>query len=90
MLALSNDKRPVVMARVRELGEHVDDHQLELAQRLSDAGLVQVVEDARSLETALAGRAEPPAGPGDAPWLGIALRDYLTELLDTPVGAGAR
>jgi UDP-N-acetylglucosamine transferase subunit ALG13 len=90
MLALSHDKRPVVMARLRELGEHVDDHQLELAQRLSEAGLVQLVEDAESLAAALGRNAVPPAATGDAPWLGTALRDYLAEHLGAPVETGAR
>ena len=87
MLALSNGKRPVVMARLHRFDEHVDDHQLELAQRLADAGLVDLVEDGQALEHALARGTEPPAATTDVPWLGTSLRDYLLEHLGDPVTA---
>ena len=41
------------MARRPELGEHVDEHQLELSRRLHKAGLVTVVEDADQLAAAV-------------------------------------
>jgi UDP-N-acetylglucosamine transferase subunit ALG13 len=89
MLALSNGKRPVVMARLRRLDEHVDDHQLELARRLADAGLVDLVEDAAGLSEALVRSASPPMAVTGAPWLGTSLREYLAEQLGAPVAAGA-
>ena len=85
MLALANGKRPVVMARLRQFGEHVDDHQLELASRLDAAGLVELVGDGASLTMALARGAEAPARADAAPWLGTALRAYLAETLGEPV-----
>ena len=89
MLALSNDKRPVVMARLRAFDEHVDDHQLELARRLADAGLVDLVGDAADLADAVARGSEPPSTDSDAPWLGASLREYLAERLGEPATAAA-
>ncbi len=81
MIALANGKRPIVMARLHRFGEHVDDHQLELAGRLEANGLVTVVEDGEGLAEALAGEAEPPGGIKGVPWLGNDLREYLAEHL---------
>ena len=52
----------VVMARLRRFDEHVDDHQLELARRLAEAGLVDLVEDGAGLAEALVRSATPPCG----------------------------
>ena len=81
MISLANGKRPIVMARLQRFGEHVDDHQLELARRLEESGLVTVVDDAAALAEALAGDAEPPGRISGVPWLGNDLRKYLTEHL---------
>jgi UDP-N-acetylglucosamine transferase subunit ALG13 len=43
--ALRAGKRPIVMARRRKLGEHVDDHQTELVEKFRSLGLVEVVSD---------------------------------------------
>jgi UDP-N-acetylglucosamine transferase subunit ALG13 len=40
MLALSCGKRPVVAPRLHRFGEHVDDHQLEVADAFARAGKV--------------------------------------------------
>ena len=40
MLALSLGKIPIAAPRLARFGEHVDDHQLELVQSLSELGLV--------------------------------------------------
>ncbi len=42
--AVQCGKRPLVIARRRHLGEHVNDHQLELIAELGRAGLIQPVE----------------------------------------------
>ncbi|HJU48348.1 MAG TPA: glycosyltransferase [Gaiellaceae bacterium] len=83
MISLTNGKRPIVMAREARLGEHVDDHQLELARRLEASGLVTLAVDAESLGAALA-RGPEPVGALDTPWLGNELRDYLSERLGAP------
>ncbi len=43
--ALAAGRKPIVIARRAALGEHVDDHQLELTRKLADWGLVVAVED---------------------------------------------
>ncbi|MEK6327971.1 MAG: glycosyltransferase [Actinomycetota bacterium] len=52
---------PVVLPRLRRYGEHVDDHQLELAGALADEGKVIVVSDGEDLSEAL--KAVPPRRP---------------------------
>jgi len=58
MLARRCGHRPIVMPRRFELGEAVDDHQLHLALRLHQAGLVTLVENEHELAVAT-------TGPGD-------------------------
>jgi UDP-N-acetylglucosamine transferase subunit ALG13 len=53
VLARRCGHRPIIMARRPELGEHVDEHQLELSRRLHKAGLVTVVEDELELAAAV-------------------------------------
>ena len=53
MTALSCGRRPVVAARLVAYREAVDDHQLPVARRLEDAGLVTLVEDLSRLEEAV-------------------------------------
>ena len=54
MTALSCGRRPVVAARLVAHREAVDDHQLPVARRLVEAGLVTLVEDLAQLEEAVA------------------------------------
>jgi UDP-N-acetylglucosamine--N-acetylmuramyl-(pentapeptide) pyrophosphoryl-undecaprenol N-acetylglucosamine transferase len=42
--ALRAGRRPLVMPRLRQHGEHVDDHQLQLVEKLGDMGLVVPLE----------------------------------------------
>lgn len=84
MISLANGKRPIVMPRMHRYGEHVDDHQLELARRLEANGLVTVVEDAAALAESLARPTEPPGRMSGIPWLGTDLREYLAEQLGPP------
>jgi UDP-N-acetylglucosamine--N-acetylmuramyl-(pentapeptide) pyrophosphoryl-undecaprenol N-acetylglucosamine transferase len=81
MISLANGKRPIVMARRHALGEHVDDHQLELARRMEASGLVTFVEDRDALVTALGGAAQPVGRMNGIPWLGDDLAEYLAEQL---------
>lgn len=53
LVTLMNGKRPVVVPRQADLGEHVDDHQLELSRRLAATGVVTLVENAADLKRAL-------------------------------------
>lgn len=60
LMALRAGKCPVVIPRLRELGEHVDGHQMELARNLEASGLAFVatpqVRDVRVLLQASAAR----------------------------------
>ena len=89
LLALSNGKKPVVVPRLRELGEAVDDHQLECARRFSRDDLVTLVEDPAQLAAvvesldgaALAGRRQE-----DVPLV----RELRLYIRDAVGAAGAR
>jgi UDP-N-acetylglucosamine transferase subunit ALG13 len=62
LVALANDKHPVVVPRLRQFGEAVDDHQLSFARRLHREGVLTCAERREAFELAvLAGR--PPAPP---------------------------
>jgi UDP-N-acetylglucosamine transferase subunit ALG13 len=54
MLARRCGHRPVVVPRRHHLGEAVDDHQLFLARRLAQSGIVTLVEDIADLPAVLA------------------------------------
>lgn len=72
-------KRPLVVPRRRELGEAVDDHQLELASKLDEAGVVRLVADPASLPSALAEEALPLEGDAHGSQLADDVRMYLLE-----------
>lgn len=59
MMCRSAGKRPIVVPRRHDLGEHVDDHQLAFARRIANEGEIALAEDeatfAACLERALAG-----------------------------------
>jgi UDP-N-acetylglucosamine transferase subunit ALG13 len=79
LVALRNDKHPYVVPRLARHGEHVDDHQLELAQRLDALGAVTLVEDPSALESAVFAeeRRAAPAAVGPAGNLADDLAGYL-------------
>jgi UDP-N-acetylglucosamine transferase subunit ALG13 len=45
LMALMNGRCPLVVPRLRRFHEAVDDHQLALARKLSESGLVTLVQD---------------------------------------------
>jgi UDP-N-acetylglucosamine transferase subunit ALG13 len=53
LVALANDKRPLVIPRLARFAETVDDHQLDCAKRFAVAGLVTLVEDPSNLQALL-------------------------------------
>jgi beta-1,4-N-acetylglucosaminyltransferase len=80
LLALMNGRRPIVAPRLARFREVVDDHQLVLARRLSQEGLVTLLEDPKSLRQILSepdarvlGRVRSNGG------LGTELGTYLRE-----------
>lgn len=51
--AVKRGKRTIVVPRLARYGEHVDDHQMELAKQFHDLGLVYVCLDVDQLPQAL-------------------------------------
>jgi UDP-N-acetylglucosamine transferase subunit ALG13 len=96
VLARRCGHRPIVVPRRVELGEAVDDHQLDLARRMDADGLVRLVEDADALAEAVAvptlgGPAEPRGGqrlPGAGP-LAAEIREALVGFGATPAPVAA-
>ncbi len=84
MLARRSGKTPIVLPRRVHLGEAVDDHQLELARRLRDAGIVHLVENEADLAAAIAGPSQAlTTSPTDMPGadaLASAIRSTLEQL----------
>lgn len=86
LLCIEQGKHPVVVPRRSRLGEHVDEHQLPLAEKLGAAGLATVVREMDELPAAIAaarsrcvpadalGRARELTGWLEAYWRGIAGR----------------
>jgi len=82
LVALRHDIRPIVVPRLPQFGEVVDDHQLLFARRLAEAGLVRLVENPTDLPAALA--AEPAQRIGHVPrgsQLTDDLADYLADVM---------
>jgi UDP-N-acetylglucosamine transferase subunit ALG13 len=44
---------PLVMPRKRDLGEHVDNHQVLFTRRIADAGMIRLVDDEATLHRSL-------------------------------------
>ena len=83
LVALANGRRPVVVPRLHRFGEAVDDHQVPIARRLHDAGLVTLVEQPEALAGALAAGAESGAveAGGQDGRLVADLREHLAALV---------
>jgi UDP-N-acetylglucosamine transferase subunit ALG13 len=79
-MARACGKRPIVVARRADLGEHVDDHQLAFARRLAAAGLITLVEDPEDLPRAIAEHGDARVGvDADEGRLAEELRRYLVQ-----------
>lgn len=77
--ALQNGCRVIAVPRLFELGEHYDDHQLEVTSAFAERGLLSVVDQQQDFATALAKvRAQEPVMATTEP---AALRRYLVALL---------
>ena len=88
MVALANGKRPVVMPRLARFGEAVDDHQLGLARRLADAGIVTLAEDEVGLAAALVQPSDAvrSSGTGNGKGaLAAELHAFIADKLGTPL-----
>ncbi len=61
MLALTHGKRPIVVPRRSDLGEHVDDHQVAFAARVAADGSILLAETKEHLFALLDSALESPA-----------------------------
>jgi UDP-N-acetylglucosamine--N-acetylmuramyl-(pentapeptide) pyrophosphoryl-undecaprenol N-acetylglucosamine transferase len=77
--ALRHGRRPIVLPRLTRYGEHVDDHQLQLAEKLAAMDLAIHARVPITLDAVEAARrpVEPPAWPPRMPSLADALRDAV-------------
>ena len=49
LLGLKKGKKVIVVPRLEKFGEHVDDHQVEIAKSFANAGYIKSVEDVSAL-----------------------------------------
>lgn len=83
LTALANGKRPVVVPRLAAHGEAVDDHQVAFARRMSEAGLVTLVEDVDDIPAVVAGG----SGVAEQVLPSSGLLEDLRTLIEARVGA---
>lgn len=76
-MCLSTGRHPVVVPRVKRLGESVDEHQLSFGRRLGELGLATVVEDVSELAAAVRSVPERQPRTGLSPQLAGELLDYV-------------
>lgn len=67
LTALECGRTVLAVPRRASLGEHVDDHQLELCVALEEAGLIRVLADCSDLDTMLLTLEEMPMTTSPAP-----------------------
>jgi UDP-N-acetylglucosamine transferase subunit ALG13 len=51
--SLKNNKKVIAFPRLKEFGEHVDDHQLEIVSKLKQKGLIEMVLKLKDLEDSI-------------------------------------
>jgi UDP-N-acetylglucosamine transferase subunit ALG13 len=92
MMARRCGHRPIVVPRRHGLAEAVDDHQVGLARRLAQGGLVTLVEDAATLGTAVrqARTIERPGGVTGLPGADALAADLRARLTRRGVASAIR
>ena len=86
MLALTNGKHPIVVPRRKAFGEAVDDHQVELGQRLAASELVTFVDSPDDLAATLAGHVPRASHAPLSSSLATELKSYLTAAIAPAAG----
>jgi UDP-N-acetylglucosamine transferase subunit ALG13 len=84
LLAFMHSRRPLVVPRLERHGEAVDDHQLVLATRLAELGLISLVEDVSNLARTIES-VDPALAAGHVPGaaaLATDVRRFVDELCD--------
>jgi UDP-N-acetylglucosamine transferase subunit ALG13 len=79
LVALGAGRKPVVVPRLKQFGEAVDDHQLALAHRLDHASLVTVADSVEELGDAIGRPDHAVSAEGGATALARDVREYLVE-----------
>ena len=74
MACIATGTRPIVVPRRRDLGEHVDDHQVSFARRIVDEGTIALAETQESFEALLDRELDEPHRVGSS-----APRDSVAE-----------
>jgi UDP-N-acetylglucosamine transferase subunit ALG13 len=87
VLARRYGHRPIIMPRRPHLGEHVDEHQMQLTRRLAEAGIVTVVEDAEQLAAAV--RTPALVAPADTKGGLSGPSDLSADVREVLIGLGA-
>ena len=79
--AVRSGKTPVVMPRRVDLGEHVDDHQIEFCRQLGNPGKILIAHDLKTLgeacDIALSGQNKTGGNGATEPALVCLVRDIL-------------
>jgi len=66
MLAIAAGRRPIVVPRRRDLGEHVDDHQVVFARHIAREGTIMLVETQHEFDERVAEALERPTAAASA------------------------
>lgn len=86
LVALANGKQPIVIPRVKKLGEAVDDHQLIFARRFAAEGFVTLAEPSTLAAAIGARRSDTPTRPETTAALTEEIRAVIGETLGTRRG----
>jgi len=78
--ALNFGKPVIVVPRMKGLGEHIDDHQLELARKLEEEGKITAVYEIEGLDDAISSLGSKKRLKQDRPPMVKAIKDYLDGL----------
>jgi UDP-N-acetylglucosamine transferase subunit ALG13 len=84
MVSLARGRRPVIVPRLEQFGEAVDDHQVPLARRLCESQLVTLAETQSQLERALGENDHGVTAALGATSLALDLRRYLLDHTRSP------
>jgi UDP-N-acetylglucosamine transferase subunit ALG13 len=82
-VTLANGKRPIVVPRLRQYGEAVDDHQVALGRKLDKRGFVTLVEEPAALAHVRFDAERPPWTGDMSSALAEDLSEYLHGLVST-------
>jgi UDP-N-acetylglucosamine transferase subunit ALG13 len=89
LVCIQQGKHPIMVPRRSRWGEHVDEHQVPFAKKLSEGGLATTVEDMTELPAAIAavrGKAGRAEAMGRASELSAWLESFWRSLSGRPRG----